>query len=366
MRIARNRLDVDTLYVLGAGASYGLSDVQQRKTANSTKFRLKKFTTPLDKDFLRTLKGRDLATGWRKEAFSIVEKDWFDRLAIEDMGLEEAIIRRVSQYDFLNNIGSSRTSKKASNEEYLNQLSHLIAEFLSKCRLRNNLGEKFLNYVFPISEAPAKHKNRIVTFNYDLLLESLLLDRRGYSPKNLYFDRIGQAPHDEVARRTGKGFRNPLFLKMHGSIDWRCQRNYFDDIVSGAVDPNVKIPVWHQMDKTPKPDDDVSPLIIPPIPNKPITQVGLFRFLWTRAYEYLHEAKRIVVIGYSCPVTDAAARNMFAHFKNKRLEEFVVVDPDAGALQRYRLLVDPAVATKARWSYYSDVSEYIERGLSSK
>ena len=122
--------------------------------------------------------------------------------------------------------------------------------------------------------------------------------------------------------------------------------------------------MWSDDKGTPNPDDDESPLIIPPTPNKPITATSLFKFLWTLAYEYMHEAKRIVIVGYSCPPTDTLARTMFSQFGSSNLEEIFVVDPDATALKNYREMIDPKTAARAKWRYYSDINAYIEAELS--
>ncbi|PID80076.1 hypothetical protein CSB20_08330 [bacterium DOLZORAL124_64_63] len=357
MKQSKNRQQVDTLYVLGAGASYGLSYI------NSQKRKFVRAITPLDKDFLSCLEQSIPDKGWRRQAIELVLKDWFDRTEATKFGLEQAIIKRVSDYEFLAKIHPTRIKRKISNEEYLNNLSHLLTDYLDKCKSnRSGNTSRFVNAVFPPRTTPEDYRNRVITFNYDILIERPLIER-GVSRRKIYFDRLGDDRKAGKARRMSECFAHPLILKLHGSTNWRCERTLFDQMIRGDIDQNKTVPIWIDGSKIPKPSDDVSPLIIPPIPNKPITKTSIFRFLWTKAYEYLHEAKKIVIVGYSCPPTDALARTMFTHFKNKKIEEFYVVDPNAEALKNYREMVDPTVGRKAKWRYCSDFSEYISEEL---
>ncbi len=353
MKQTSNRQVVDTLYILGAGASYCLSVVKSRKNSRN------KTTTPLDKEFLSCLSEYKLASGWKKTAVELIENGWLDRDLISDHGLEEAIIKRVSQYEFLSSLHPRKTKNKCSNEDYLNNLSHLITGYLIRCRSNSSGSTKtFINSIFPLKENPDNYKNRIITFNYDTIVEKPLMER-GLSKKKIYFDRIVKNKTEGIKRKTNEKFPHPLILKMHGSINWRCERRYFDQIILGKIDQNEKIVIWLSDKNTPKPNDNESPLIIPPIPNKPITQSSLFKFIWTTAFEYLHEAKKIVIVGYSCPPTDTLAKAMFTQFESKNLEEIFVVDPNATALRNYKEMIDPKLSRRIKWRYYSTFSEYI-------
>lgn len=354
MKLEKHRQEVKTLYVLGAGASYALSAVAVRKNKYSPS------TTPLDKDFLARLKEFRPSRGWQNTSTQFLEDEWLDRDEFFECALEKAIIKRASQYDFLSSLHPRSTKGKASNPDYLNHLSHLIANFLKQCK-SNSSGNtrKFVDAIFPKGVDSAEYKNRVVTFNYDTLIERPLIDR-GISRKKIYFDRIALAKGDGLRRNADEKFPHPLVAKLHGSTNWRCSRTYFDSIISGNVGATAgKEEIWADDIDCPNPTDPDSPLIIPPIPNKPITAASIFLHLWTVAYEYLHEAEELVIVGYSCPPTDTLARTMFTHFTAKMLKRITIVDPDAMALSRYRQLVPDKVAAKAKWSYYSDFSEYI-------
>ncbi|WP_163559657.1 SIR2 family protein [Halomonas sp. NO4] len=357
MKQAANRQQIDTLYVLGAGASYGLTKVKTKKHPYSRQ------VTPLDATFLKNLQHFQPANGWRRASTELVLQQWFDRIAAVDHGLEEAIIKRVSQYDFLSNLHPTKIKGRCNNAEYLNHLSHLITEFLSRCKANNSgNARKLIQHIFPAHKPVAEYTDRIITFNYDTVLERPLIDR-GLSKKKIYFDRIVAREEDGIRRYADEKFPHPIMLKLHGSINWRCNKRHFEEMITGNIESDEKIVVWSDDKGRPTPDDDDSPLIIPPIPNKPITATSLFRFLWTLAYEYMHQAKRIVIVGYSCPPTDTLARTMFSQFTSRTLEEIFVVDPNAVALKNYREMLEPRTAARAKWRYYPDICAYIESEL---
>lgn len=358
MKRQANRQQVDTLFILGAGASKALTDVSTRK------HRFNRHTTPIDRDFLDAMDYFALRQGWQRRAFDLINRDWLDPSSIVDNGLEEAVIKRVANFDMLSALYPDKSRRKCTNEVYLNNLSHLIADYLMKCRSNSSGGTKrFVNRVFPVGEPPERYKNRIITFNYDLIVDRPLIER-GLSKRKLYFDRIVSKEDDGIRRSSSAKFLHPLVLKLHGSLNWRCSRGYFDQIISGNVDPNVRIPIWMNETKCPSPDDDKSPLIIPPVPNKPITTASIFKMLWTTALEYLHEAKRIVIVGYSCPSTDVLAQAMFTQFRNKKIREIVVADPDSQALPKFHDLMKGAVSKKVRWQPYWGFEDYLEREMS--
>ncbi len=356
MRTKKNRKDVEKLYILGAGASYSLS-------RNVTGNPMGKNTTPLDKNFLVTVKNFKAQNRWVAQSIDHLINNWIDEKSLEEHGLEEAIIKRIGQYDFLSNLHPQKTRNKSVNSEYLNHLSHLITITLNKCKVnRRKLNEKFIDNVFPKSTAVKEQKNRIITFNYDSILDNYLLTRAGYNPRNIYFDRLVNNESDGCRRTAVQKFEHPFILKLHGSINWNVKTDYFSLLIEEPenIDKNIKEPVWCNQGSVPSPKDKISPLIIPPLPNKPITKIGIFKYLWMTAYEYLHHAKEIIIVGYSCPQTDGIAHAMFSHFSNNNVERIVVVDPDANMLSKYRGIFKNKTSVGVRWQYYATFEEYIE------
>lgn len=358
MKIQRYRQSVEKLFVLGAGASFALSNVRSRDANPNRR------VTPLDATFLKCLHASRPSNGWRRRSVDLLLDDWLDNSPILEHGLERAIIKRVSQYDLLSALHPKRTRRKSDNAAYLNHLSHLVTAYLINCKSNSSgSARRFVNWVFPPKIDVAEYKNRIITFNYDTLLERPLIER-GVSRRKIYFDRLVAQQADATNRRADEKFIHPLVLKLHGSVNWRCAHSDFESIVHGKTRELGKITIWSDDKPCPNPDDSISPLIIPPIPNKPITAASIFSHLWTTAYEYLHEATELVIVGYSCPPTDTLARTMFTHFENTKLKEISIVDPNAGTLSSYREMIPERISKRARWTYYSDFCDYIDRTIS--
>lgn len=357
MKTKAHRQPIEKLFVLGAGASLALSSIKTKSKIYA------RASTPLDFDFLKRLKFFTPSNGWRRKSLKIIEDGWIDPTELTENGLEHAIIKRVSQFDFLDTIHPRRTRDMEDNPIYLNHLSHLIADYLISCK-SNTSGDtkKFINNIFPHGTDLNSYKNRVITFNYDTLLERPLIER-GISKKKIYFDRIVSSQADGLRRNADEIFPNPLILKLHGSANWRCSQNDFESIVSGIGAQKGKIIIWSDDGACPNTADEISPLIIPPIPNKPITKASIFAHLWTTAYEYIHEAKELVIVGYSCPPTDTLARTMFTHFNPSNIEKITIIDPNANTLGRYREMIPQLNSRKARWQYFSDFHDYIDQTI---
>jgi len=351
MKQESKRYPVDTIYILGAGASYALSE---SASISSHK------TSPLDKDFMSKLINKfESFKQWQGESIGFIKRHWIGLKSIQSLGLEAAIIERVSKYDFLSHMHPRKISIKRSNEEYLNHLSHLIAAYLFNCKENNkNFAARLIDLIFPVEVPVDQYKNRIVTFNYDSIIDDQMLKRR-LAIGQIFFDKLSNRRTDKVRRAKGERFEYPLILKLHGSVSWRVSRDYFDKIINGLIIKDEAIPIWYDNSGPPKPIDDVSPLIIPPIPNKPITQSSIFCFLWQRAYEYLLEAENIVIIGYSCPETDTMAMSMFNQFRGEKLRKITIVDPDASILSKYQRIISPS-GNNLRWEYFASIQDFLD------
>jgi len=352
MKRKENRLKVRRLFVLGAGASYSASS----STGGSPERR-----TPLDKDFCRTIS--DLIPErpvWVRPSKEFIVKEWKDHAPFESFGLEQAIIRQLGHLEFIDAIHPRRRNTALTDFVYLNHLSHLICFTLRKGREKKNGPYKeFSNKIFPNDVNFNQLRDRVITFNYDELLEKHLLSR--FDIGQIYFDRLRNS--QSSGDRRSERYPDPLVVKLHGSVNWRCSTEEFENIVRSVSNDGSSYrirSIWYSKVGTPSPDDDSSPLIMPPLPVKPITRVKLFCFLWTKAYEYLHEAEEIVICGYSLPDADRLAQSMFANFANRNRKTITVVDPNPGILSKWRgLLKRKNVNRKARWTYYEDFAEYV-------
>lgn len=350
MRDEAQRPQIDTLFVLGAGSSYAATYAKNRSTS----------VAPLDKNFCERIRTLDYRRPkWVAEAVHLVRSRWKDAAPFESFGLEAAIIRQVSHLEFFDSIQPRRRGS-CTSEEYLDTLVHLICFVLHLAKeVDASPYQKLASHAYPAGRPAEGYRNRIVTFNYDTLLDRYLLDR--FSIERVYFDRLKRTP-DQGDRRHER-HSDPLLIKLHGSTNWHCRTNEFKHIVGSVAEESAPYfidPIWHDDSSRLAPSDDASPCIIPPLPLKPITSLSLFHHLWTRAYEYLHTAKRIVICGYSLPPADTLAVSMFGNFENQDLESVVVVDPNPGILRNWQELFRRPKVRWPRWEYFSDFREYCD------
>lgn len=359
MRTEDNRRKINRLYILGAGASYALTQGQAEK-----------HVSPLDNQFCQRI--RDLQnTGrpnWVADAARRVEDEYLHHVEFQTTGLEELIRQQISDYEFIGSIHPRRTRNKRTKEQYLNDIIHLVAHALSRARCKDHalLAKWLSKYLRGTPDRPTK--NRIITFNYDSLIDDVML--QWHSPQHVYFDSLLNEPSANPVRLTE---RYPLLLKLHGSINWRCTRTEYAKLFGkSALSEESRTNTYNTQgchyidkiwlsDKACHPDEDETPLIIPPLPQKPVTSIAIFRYLWTYAYEYLYEARNIVIVGYSLPPADTLAVSLFSKFKNKTLNNITVVDPNQEVLGKWIKLFRRNGVKSHDVHYFPDFIEYLER-----
>lgn len=184
-------------------------------------------------------------------------------------------------------------------------------------------------------------RSSLITLNYDTLIEAEISEHPRHDSESVV------RPHDVVVGTpnavgvfTGKatGYRNRETLrlhKLHGSTDWYA----VPGDATGAT-----------LEQISQPDDGTyaakatiggrEPFIVPPTSTKG----GYFdnpktRFIWRQARDALNSSERIVLMGYSLPLTDTALARLFHSTIGQGSQRLLVVDPDADAVvQRLRAL----------------------------
>lgn len=305
MRHRADRPVLNTVFVFGAGASFDASKALDISAPH---------TAPLDKQFCARIKSQatsKVCPGWVRESAEAILTSWRDAKPFDECGLEEAVLLQVAHLNFLNAVQPARlparrrkTRFALRNEaDFVYHLAHVVAYVLRQCREKpSSPFGSFAHKFFPGINAN-RVKNRAITFNYDTLFDRHLLRRFG--SRKVYFENIGD--------RGGLRDDNPLLLKLHGSVNWFIMETEYDGAFSRANTaerPYCMEEVGLITGKSPAPDEERTPLIIPPVPNKPITTISLFTSLWTRASEYLEGARHIVICGYSLPETDTLAKTL--------------------------------------------------------
>mgnify|MGYP006076713289 CR=1 FL=1 len=355
MRLHQNRHEVHNLYVLGAGASRAIS------TGNKDKK-----LAPLDKEFCSEIK-KIIAPRWAEEAARRVEADFIHHSVFAKTGLEEMVCQQLSDLSFIDSIWRRAKNGKRRPDQFLEDVVHVIAHRLKSCKAKKEEDlSLFLGKTFK-GDQEKNNKNRIITFNYDTIIDDILLQR--FSPQQLYFDNIVQ-PEGQ-----SEGEKYPILIKLHGSINWRCQKSEYSKIfdtpkrLKKSPTKTYNTKNCHHIEDIRfdnsicKASADQLPLIIPPIPQKPITSVSIFRYLWSYAFEYLTEAQNIILVGYSLPPTDRLAVSLFSNFKNKKLNNLTIIDPNEKVLGRWIKLFKRVGVREHDVHYFQDFNEYISRNL---
>jgi len=356
VRRKADRPTLDTVFVFGAGASHDASKALDPFAAH---------TAPLDKHFCGRIKSHATSStcpAWVKETAELILASWRDAKPFENCGLEEAVLLQAAHLNFLNAIQPRRLPvlrwharlKLSSESEFVYHLAHIVAYILRQCREKpsrpfGKVADKFFR-----GTRPSRVKNRVITFNYDILFDRHLLSK--FHERDVYFEDIGYG--------SGVGRDDPLLLKLHGSANWFIFENEYDEVFSRKPLSEKAYDIGHVgliTGMSPATDHERCPLIIPPIPDKPITRISLFTSLWARALEYLEGAKKIVICGYSLPETDIMARTLFKSVRNSGVTDISIVDSDGATLGRWRGLLDRKVNRQVRWHYFASFSEYVEQ-----
>ena len=192
-------------------------------------------------------------------------------------------------------------------------------------------------------------EDSLITFNYDLTVETSLYRRGRWNPSDGYgldFDDSRKAPsYPDLSSEI-------ILYKLHGSLNWESSalrlRYFYDDgspIFPGYLDNEQSHP--YQGKHT---GNWLMPSFV-----KQFSAPGLLR-IWTTALEELRRRDEIVSIGYSLPKEDSAACMLLgvSGLSNKRV---TLVNPQANWLrERYQV-----VTGNTQIRSYTDLEAYLGR-----
>ena len=128
--------------------------------------------------------------------------------------------------------------------------------------------------------------------------------------RKIQLEDLYQMPFSRVASRTssiwgGSEFRQTLrILKLNGSINWyyspgKSESNF---IYLKSGDPKLK-----KVDEVGK--KDLQPLIMPPLLDKSdFNSLNSIKIIWQEARNFLKDAEKIYIIGYSLPDSDVTIK----------------------------------------------------------
>ena len=226
----------------------------------------------------------------------------------------------------------------------------------------------------------------VLTFNWDTLMDRALQQTTDWNTDSGYLVKPSKIYRNEwkaIDKTDSKRF--PIILKLHGSSNWltscirpdgnklnslqetptsdfyvyeSTQNPYstyngrfmsgYSDFSYGYYPPNLplmgeKVPDGYLLIKNTLTADGMPkatssseglvsmPLIIPPVKHKNYSHFGdIFSELWKKAEESLVRAEKIIVIGYSFPLTDIQTDTLFksAFIKRSSMPKVIIVDPN--------------------------------------
>jgi len=179
----------------------------------------------------------------------------------------------------------------------------------------------------------------VVTFNYDLVAERALKKLPEMPDFGSWI--YGFASKPENAENV------PALYKLHGSVNWV----YEDD----SETFNVRQEDWSDFDGEPGYRSHSGFAIMLPYWDKKVEEQPWNR-IWERAAARLKKSSRLIVWGYSLPLTDLKASELMRLSLGRGcLEDVCVIDPSGEVRTRWR-----AMFPKQRFWPYDDIEEFLE------
>lgn len=243
------------------------------------------------------------------------------------------------------------------NRASFHDITESIARNL-RGRQESAVERKLPSWAIPLCQHFVESQATIITFNYDVLLETLLMnilaDDESHSGGLYPIPILNPARRNSAIFGDDFDYRAPVtVLKLHGSLNW-----YWSGPGSPPGDPVYNLGVgstgWG-LDGIKSPHAnaarmvaDKQVMIVPPIASKSgFYDNTLLRQQWAYAADALRTANELVVIGYSLPPSDLVVRALLATCSE--IGRVVPVDVSASAVVNLRRTFEPAHGGAASW-----------------
>ena len=271
------------VFVLGAGFSHAVSELMP-------------LTDPLGESLRNALVGGGWEHWLPKSRFAGgYFEQWLSRLAEDQPDYDDAT--------------------NASNRGLFETISSVIHISLSRCQKETLGSGPCPPWLTTLVAEFHRRKNTVITFNYDNLIEyavlgSELMDHHPpkgerVRPHDILGDLPPPPPHpSRLAGPLTESFR---LLKLHGSLNWYWSPGDLTGATLNTWNLAGGFGSWEQQDEDERRRrlPGRVPFIVPPTATKsayyrnPVTKE-----LWQRAASALQRPRRIVLMGYSLPLTD--------------------------------------------------------------
>jgi hypothetical protein len=337
-----------TVFVLGAGASFGDTLCFPRDYSGDHS------QTPPNPPLTNQFFDAPHLNGTPEEVekqnaplFAHIRQHWgitdppgteaWNTLSIEDV---------FSSLAILNDFSPAGTDEKALSQLLLNDLNKYIRRTLSMSTMF-----RFGTFTRVLSERLAP-EDSVINFNYDLLMDQeLLLGKAGplqyqnFSVKFLETDLFdpGEGYDDTrllltepVSAASNNGPSGPthgLYLKPHGSLNWftcpnvACPKSR-SFVIVGSVIQCLAVSAWRYDFQCNYCHGELTPLLVPPLAQKPVMNNPHLRNIWGNAFAILANAAKVVIVGFSFQPSDFYAAWLFRYaLKYRQGVKVVVVNP---------------------------------------
>lgn len=327
---------MSTVLVLGAGLT--------RAASSASAWRK---TPPLDADFF------DIARRVNKDLHdSVIES--LDLFGGEYSRVLSRSLETAATYLFLKALdGERRDPFHMGFLRLLTLLNQVLAETTNEISVtRRTLTYRFLLHEY--NRLERTEDLRIITFNYDLLIERVLQEiAQAGRPDFFRFPGCYRFEDDEQEIRkirnsptfnmTDRARVGVALYKLHGSMNWQSRHRSNEPTPNELYSPTRQLyltnsPMIGGNLRTTKNNRTLymKPLIVPPVNGKRSVMHQSLQFVWRQAAEALREATRVVIVGYSCPPLDIEARILLSeNLRSNPLRRVFIVDPSAQSASKF-------------------------------
>jgi hypothetical protein len=332
---------MSVVFVLGAGASYGERFGELTQPPGAPKVNTAR-PPLLDGFFQNALYDsigypRETAEKDFAPAFQYIRSRWLlagppNEDPWKDVNIEDVFTSIELDREFAgleSDVGAQLTLAR-------NKLVRYIQRIVGFCT-DGKYGEYSKRLVSAIS---VEEGSSLITFNWDLLVDQELTKRNGvgvFDLSPLYKSFLAAVLGYEVGPFfVGPQEPTPMFLKMHGSLNWfHCTNLKCPG--SSTIEPKLDIQACLYLGegigekKCNRCGSEMIPWLIPPVLRKPIAENWMSRAIWGLAKVRLQAATKAVIIGFSAAPTDFYAswllRSTLGIRKNVQV---FVVNPENG------------------------------------
>ncbi len=308
-----------TTLLLGAGASRGVSYADKRS-----------IQSPLDSDFFELLQKVEA-----KEKDEAAVSELIQWILAADNPIWNSMERTFYTLYLrarMQEVLFPAEPLEGSVERLLNCFTRAVDTLLRKAH-----GTQSCEHHVKLVER-MKSSDTVVTFNYDLVVERTLKELPSMPSFGSWI--YGFASKPDNAEKV------PALYKLHGSVNWIYK--------DGSGTFKVRQEKWSDFDDEPGYRSHSGFAIMLPYWDKKIEEQP-WSDIWARAAARLHKSSRLIVWGYSLPLTDLKALELMKLSLGRGcLEDVCVIDPSGEIRTRWR-----AMFPRQRFWPYENVEEFL-------